>query len=230
MSWRIDLRGTLGALALDVRVDTGSKVVVLLGANGAGKTTVLRAVAGADLPVTGHVRVGERVLLDTGNKTCVPAHLRRVGYVPQGFGLFPHMTALENVAFGCADGKDSAAAYLAQLGAGGLAHRRPGALSGGEQQRVALARALAAAPSCLLLDEPMSALDIVARREMRASLASLLSETGLPALVVTHDVRDVRALGGSVVVLDAGSVLQMGTVGELAQAPASAFVEAFFGA
>ena len=226
MTWTVALRGRLGALELDVSFETEHAVVTLIGPNGAGKTTLLRAVAGCVHPFSGTVRVGERGLF--GDDLCVPAHDRQVGYVPQGFGLFPHLTALDNVAFGCAGGRTGALGQLERLGAAHLAGRRPAALSGGEQQKVALARALAASPRCLLLDEPMSALDLGARRATRGFLATLLADTGLPALVATHDPRDARALGGIVVVIEAGRVVQIDDAVGLAARPASAFVAEFF--
>jgi molybdate transport system ATP-binding protein len=228
MSWRIRLKGELGELGVDIDFELDVPVVMLIGANGAGKTTVLRAVAGAGVPLRGTLAVAGKTLQDSEAGIHVPPHLRGVGYVPQGFGLFPHLTAAQNVAFGCPTGASGALEQLARVGASELANRRPSALSGGERQKVALARALAARPQSLLLDEPMSALDVAARRGTRAFLVDLLRDSGLPALVVSHDARDVRALGGIVVAIEAGRVVQTGTPEVLAAHPASPFVAEFF--
>ncbi len=226
MSWSVALAGQLGALTVNLAFDCPDPLVVVVGPNGAGKSTLLRAIAGAPLPLTGHIRVGDRCLLDTAAGVALPAHTRRVGYVPQGYGLFPHLSALRNVAFGLS-GPGAAARALAALtrfDAQHLADRRPAALSGGEQQRVALARALAPAPDALLLDEPLSALDVGARRRMRAQLRADLDAVQRPTLVVTHDLRDVRALGGTLVVIEGGRVIQQGPADVIARQPASAFV------
>lgn len=225
--WEIELRGRLGGLALDVCFEAGDGPTILVGPNGAGKTTVLRAIAGADAGLRGHVRLGGRTLLDTTRGVDLPPEARRIGYVPQGLGLFPHLTALDNVAFGCGRGpaaRQRAHAMLGRMGALGLASRRPHELSGGERQRIALARALAIEPAGLLLDEPLSALDVGQRRRTRALLAEHLRGAGRPAIVVTHDVRDLLAIDGRLVVLEAGRVVQVGRAIELAAAPATDFV------
>lgn len=149
-----------------------------------------------------------------------------------GLGLFPHLTVEANVAFGCGRGplaRQRARAALERLGALELADRRPAALSGGERQRVALARALAVEPAGLLLDEPLSALDVGQRRRTRAVLVEHLRELARPALVVTHDVRDIVALGGEVVVIEAGRVIQQGPAEALGRAPATEFVAELLG-
>lgn len=228
--WQVELRLTRGALRLDVAFEVGPGPTAIIGPNGAGKTTLLRAIAGAGRP-EGRVVLAGRVLLDSAAGVRLPPEARGVGYVPQGHGLFPHLDALDNVAYGLrgdrAARRAAARAALERLGAAHLADRRPAALSGGEAQRVALARALAVEPAGLLLDEPLAALDIGARRATRALLAELLAG-GRPALVVTHDLRDVRALGGEVIVLDAGRVTQRGSPEALAADPGSAFVAEFF--
>ncbi len=231
-AWHVELRGRIGALALDVRFEAGDGPTLLVGPNGAGKTTVLRMIAGADVGLRGCVRLRDHTLLDDPRGVCLPPEARRVGYVPQGLGLFPHLGALDNVAFGCGHGpaaRARATAALARLGALHLCDRRVTALSGGERQRVALARALAIEPLGLLLDEPLSALDVGHRRRTRALLAAHLHEAGRPALVVTHDVRDIVALGGEVVVIEGGRVLQQGSAQALALAPASDFVAELLG-
>ena len=219
MSWSLSVR--VGQAGLDVSLSGGA--VSLIGPNGSGKSTVLRVLAGALRPDSGEVMVGGRRV--AGEGVWVPPEERRVAYVPQGLGLFPHLSVVENVAFG-AD-RDRAAAMLEVLGLTPLAERRPERLSGGEAQRVALARALVTEPSLILLDEPLAALDIGARREVRAWLVSQLADRDV--VWVTHDARDVRALAGSVVVLDNGAVVQRGTPSDLAADAANAFVEEFLG-
>ena len=226
-AWQVELRGRLGGLAMDVRFEAGDGPTILVGPNGAGKTTVLRAIAGADVGLQGHVRLHGRTLLDTTAGVRLPPEARRIGYVPQGLGLFPHMSALDNVAFGCGHGVEArqrAHAVLERLDALPLASRRPHELSGGERQRIALARALAIEPAGLLLDEPLSALDVGQRRRTRAFLAEHLRQAGRPALVVTHDLRDVVAIAGEIVVLEAGRVTGRGRVDALAAAPPTEFV------
>lgn len=229
--WQVELRGQLGALELDVAFETGDGPTLLVGPNGAGKTTVLRAIAGAPLGLRGRIRLGDRTLLDTDTGLALPPEQRRIGYVPQGLGLFPHLSALDNVAFGCGFGPQArkrARAMLEEVEAGALADRRVHELSGGQRQRVALARALAPEPGGLLLDEPLSALDVGQRRRTRAFLQEHLRHPGRPAVVVTHDLRDILGLGGEIVVLDHGRVTQRGTAAELARAPTSEWVAELF--
>jgi molybdate transport system ATP-binding protein len=236
VSWEVDVRMRLGALDLDVAVEGGEEPVALIGPNGSGKTTLLRTIAGAYTPDRGRIRVDGETLFDSTTGVDAPPEARRVGYVPQGYGLFPHLTVLDNVAFGWRPGsslsKDErrarASELLDRVGCTALADRRPAGLSGGEQQRVALARALAVRPGILLLDEPLAALDARARRVVRSYLAEYLAGRKGPALVVSHDARDVRALNGPVCVIEQGRIVQRGPVDQLAGAPATEFVEAFF--
>jgi molybdate transport system ATP-binding protein len=227
-AWWIELRGRIGGLVMDVRLEAGDGPTIVVGPNGAGKTTLLRAIAGADTGLQGIIRLGDHTLLDTTAGVCLPPDARRIGYVPQGLGLFPHLSALDNVAFGLS-GRGPAArlraeAALERLGARQLAARRPHELSGGERQRIALARALAPEPAGLLMDEPLSALDVGQRRRTRAFLAEHLRRAGRPALVVTHDLRDILVLDGELIVLEAGRVVQQGRAEALARAPATEFV------
>src|SRR6185503_14475039 len=144
-------------------------------------------------PARGWIRAGEELLFDAGRGIDVPVEERRLGYVPQNYALFPHLTALENVAFGLRGpaGRARAQALLASLGVADLAHRPAPRLSGGEKQRVALARALAVEPRVLLLDEPLAALDVETRAEVRAFLVAELRAIDRPFILVTHDANDV---------------------------------------
>lgn len=235
--WRCELRLARGALELDVSLGPKAGVLALIGPNGAGKTTLLRTLAGALRPERGLVEVGGRVLDDTTTGVHVPMERRGIAYVPQHAGLFPHLRVQDNVAFGLSVGpgrrprteRDGAVRdILGSLGADHLATRWPAELSGGERQRVALARALVLSPKLLLLDEPLAALDVGARRELRALLAERLPRLGCPAVVVTHDPRDLRALDAEVAVLEGGRIAQVGAPDALAANPATDFVAEFF--
>ncbi len=235
-AWHARVRMRIGALRLDVRLEGGARPVALVGPNGSGKTTLLRTIAGAHRPSAGAIAVGGRPLFDSERGIDLPPEERGVGYVPQGYGLFPHLRAIDNVKFGLAGSsrsgigaRDVAMDMLERLGAGRLARRWPETLSGGERQRVALARALVAEPRILLLDEPFAALDAAARRTLRRRLAERLAERALPTLVVTHDVRDVVALGADVLVLEEGRIVQRGAADGLAARPATEFVAEVFG-
>ncbi len=227
MTWRVRLAGRLGALVVALEFESDASIVCVVGPNGAGKTTLLRAIAGAPLGLVGRVEVGAHTLLDSARGVDVPPEARRVGYVPQGFGLFPHLDVEANVAFGARD-PAAVEAAMERFSVTSLRARSVGALSGGERQRVALARAVASRPACLLLDEPLSALDARTRRAMRGFLAEDLAREGTPTLVVTHDARDVRALGGELVAVEAGRVVQRGAPEAVAARPAHPFLEELF--
>jgi molybdate transport system ATP-binding protein len=214
---------------LDVELDVAAgKTVAILGPNGAGKTTLLRALAGLD-DMEGHIALDGEVLEDGVVGIHVPAEKRHVGLVFQDHVLFPHLTALENVAFGLrAQGKPEAATtarkWLADAGLGDRAGAFPRALSGGQKQRVALLRALATEPKLLLLDEPLSALDVSVRAEVRRELARQLASFRGVRLLVTHDPLEAFALADSLVVLEHGAVVQSGTPDEVTARPRSRFV------
>jgi ABC-type sulfate/molybdate transport systems ATPase subunit len=225
----------LGALELDVDLRGDETPVAIIGPNGSGKTTLLRTIAGAYRADAGTIRVKEDTLFDAQTGVDLPPERRGVGYVPQGYGLFPHLSVLDNVAFSWvargvarADRREAALRLMERMGCAHLANRSPTKLSGGEQQRVALARALTAEPRILLLDEPLAALDAPSRRQIRAYLAEHLTERRGPALVVSHEARDVHALGAFVYAIEGGRVVQSGAAGALASAPATEFVAAFF--
>ncbi len=212
-------------LELELAVDPGQSVAVL-GPSGAGKSALLRVIAGLLRPNEGHVNLGDHCWFDGEKGINLAPEERSVGLVFQNYALFPHMTVLENVAFA---NRDAAPEMLRRFGVGSLADARPARLSGGERQRVALARALARDPEVLLLDEPLSALDTITRREVRGELAGLLAEVPVPTVVVTHDPADAAELSGSVAVLDAGRIVQRGSLSELRASPQHSIVERILG-
>jgi molybdate transport system ATP-binding protein len=212
-------------LELELSLERGA--LALVGPSGAGKTSVLRAIAGLMRPEHGRVAFDGKTWLDTASGVDVPPERRRVGLVFQEYALFPHMTVRANVGFG---GRDRVDELLERFGIAALANARPATLSGGERQRVALARALARDPMVLLLDEPLSALDAYTRAHVRSELRELLHSLALPTLLVTHDFEDAAALSDRVGVLVAGKLLQAGTPAELVAAPADPFVAGFTGA
>ena len=203
-------------------------MLAVLGPNGSGKSTLLDVLAGLLRPDAGHVRVGGRTLTDAG--VHVPPHRRGVGLLAQQPLLFPHLTALANVAFGPrAQGVSRRAAtarareLLDAVDVAGLADRRPAQLSGGQQQRVALARALAAGPDLLLLDEPLAALDVDTMPAMRALLRRTIRDSGRTAVLVTHAALDALVLADRVVVLSDGVVVEEGPTREVLARPRSPF-------
>jgi spermidine/putrescine transport system ATP-binding protein len=212
---------------LDLTIPAGS-FFALLGPSGCGKTTTLRLVAGLEEPTSGRILLGGRDVTET------KSYQRPVNTVFQNYALFPHMTVLENVAFGLkrrkiADplGKARDALRLVELE--GVASRRPSALSGGMQQRVALARAVVNRPALLLLDEPLGALDLKLRRQMQLELKSIQSEVGLTFLHVTHDQEEAMTMADTVAVMNRGRIEQLGAPEELYELPRTAFVANFLG-
>jgi molybdate transport system ATP-binding protein len=227
----------LGALALDVALDApAGRCLAVAGPSGAGKSTILRIAAGLLRPARGRVACGEDVWLDTAGGIDVPAARRRCGFVFQDYALFGHLTAAQNVAYALPRHgprrarRAEARELLRRFGVADLADAHPATLSGGERQRVAIARALALHPRVLLLDEPLSALDATTRAVAARELSAVLRDTGVPALLVTHDFSEAALLGDEVAIVDGGSVVQRGTAAELAARPASAFVADFSGA
>ena len=211
--------------ALDLTVEPG-ETFALVGPSGAGKTTVLRIVAGLLRPQAGRVVLDGTAWLDTAFGLCLDPDRRSVGLVFQEYALFPHLSVEANVRFG---GRGRASELMERFRIGHLARARPTELSGGERQRVALARALSRDPAVLLLDEPMTALDAHTRAGVRAELQELLRGLGLPTIMVTHDFEDAAALADRVGVISEGRMLQVGTPDELVAAPSDSFVASFTG-
>ncbi|HEV2776957.1 MAG TPA: ABC transporter ATP-binding protein [Solirubrobacteraceae bacterium] len=238
---RVEARTTLGSTSgasfrLDAVLEApDGSCLALAGPSGAGKSTLLRIAAGLLRPTHGRVTCGEEVWLDTERDRELAPEQRGCGYVFQDYALFGHMPVWQNVAYGLRgmkrpERRRRAIELLERFGIGALADARPRTLSGGERQRVALARALAPRPRALLLDEPLSALDARTRASASRELATVLRESGVPALLVTHDFTEAAVLGDRVAVIDGGRIVQEGTAGDLAALPESAFVADFTGA
>ncbi len=228
---------TLGAFRLnklDFKLGRG-EILVILGPNGAGKSVTLETIAGFHRPDSGRVLLGGR------DVTALPPEQRRVGFVVQNFGLFPHLNVVQNVAIARRAGRAAIAhdaglpqhgdpeALLSYFGIAHLAHRAPAGLSAGEKQRVALARALASAPDLFLFDEPFSALDAETRDQLREELKSFLHALAIPAIFVTHDHDDAVALADTIVVLRDGAIVQSGAAAAIFGKPANSFVARFVG-
>jgi len=222
----------LGTLELDVEFDVApGRVVGLLGPNGAGKTTLLRVLAGLLAPDEGRVVLDDVVLDDTSRGIHVPPEARPVGVVFQHYVLFPHLSALENVAFGLrsrgipkAEARRTAAEWLSRVGLEGFFSNKPKQLSGGQAQRVALARALATQPRLLLLDEPLAALDASTRLETRRELRRQLDGYDGVRVLVTHDPVEAIALAERLIVLEDGRISQTGAPREISEQPRSRYV------
>jgi molybdate transport system ATP-binding protein len=199
-------------------------ITVLFGPSGCGKTTVLRCLAGLERPDEGTIRFGAECWFDSVERQSLPARGRGVGFVPQDYALFPHLSVEQNIGYGlhglpAAESRARVDEAMRWLGLGGLEQRRPGTLSGGQQQRVALARALVTRPRLLLLDEPLSALDAPARLRVRNQLRPMLRRMSIPTLLVTHDRADALALGDTLWVMAAGKLLQHGPPHEVFSRP-----------
>jgi thiamine transport system ATP-binding protein len=214
---------------IDLEVDD-HEIVCVLGPSGSGKSTLLRAIAGLESPDTG------RILRDGSDLAGVPTHRRGLGLMFQDHSLFPHRDVIGNVGFGIrmhgasrSEARARARETLGLVGLAGFESRSVTELSGGEQQRVALARALAPAPSLLMLDEPLGALDRSLREHLVDELRTLFRDLGLAVLLVTHDHDEAFALGDRVAILDAGRIEQVGSPVELWTRPATAFVAEFLG-
>nr|WP_217704088.1 ATP-binding cassette domain-containing protein [Schlegelella koreensis] len=211
-----------GRFELDVAFASAAPRLVLFGPSGAGKSVTLRAIAGLMRPDAGRVRVGAATLFDAAAGIDVAVERRGFGYVFQEYGLFPHLTVRQNVAFGLRRGwrnpprhlkEPSVERALAALELDGLGDRLPDELSGGQRQRTAVARALAPEPRALLLDEPFAALDSGLRARLRAELVGLLGRLDLPMLLITHDEGDVAAFADSVIPIEAGRVVERHAAG-----------------
>ncbi|UOM33536.1 molybdenum ABC transporter ATP-binding protein [Acuticoccus sp. I52.16.1] len=217
MKVSVDLRRR-ARFPIDVAFEAEGGVTALFGRSGAGKSTVIAMIAGLERPEAGWVVVGDRVLFDSERGRAVAPHARRTPVVFQDGRLFPHLTVAGNLAFARRFGGGAPRPLepiVELLGIGGLLHRRPGRLSGGEKQRVAIARALASSPDLLLLDEPLAALDEARKAEILPYLDRLRSETGLAMIYVSHAVSEVARLADRVVMLQGGRSVAAGPVAEV---------------
>jgi molybdate transport system ATP-binding protein len=226
-----------GTFRLEVAFDVGAgETLALVGPNGAGKSSSVAVAAGLLRPERGRVTFGDEIWCDTSRGVDMPPFQRRVGYVPQEYALFPHLTVRDNVAYGTrARGPreqstaKSAGEWTERLGLAELELRRVDELSSGQRQRVALARALSSGARVLLFDEPFASLDTSTRTVVRAELRGFLEDLRLPTLLVTHDATDAVSLGDRIAVLEEGRILQLGTAAELLARPRTRFVAELLG-
>jgi len=233
----VRVRSRRGAASLDVEFEApAAATTVLVGESGVGKTSVLRLIAGLDAPDSGAIGLNATVWLDTAAGVSRPPWRREIGYLPQDYALFPHLSVAENVAFGLREqgvprreARRRALEALRRTGVADLADRAPSTLSGGQQQRAALARALALDPGVLLLDEPLAALDAASRRAVRTELRALLRTLACVTIYVTHNPVEALLFGDRIVVLEDGRVSQSGTRDDLLRHPRSRYVAELLG-
>ncbi len=223
-------RKRFGDFTLNAIWTSDQPVIALVGPSGSGKTLTLQCIAGLIAPDEGRIVSAGRVLFDRDQAINLRPQLRRVGYVFQGYALFPHMTVLQNVAFAVRGRTDRTKEFIDRLGLTGVSARYPSELSGGQQQRVALARALATDPDVLLLDEPLSALDAPLRRELCAELSQTLREWGKIAVLVTHDLSEAYQIADTVVLYEDGATTEAVSKNDLLWNPSSERVARLIGA
>lgn len=231
-----DIKKQLRDFELDLHIELGNETLVIVGLSGCGKSTTLRVLGGLVTPDQGRIQVGENTYFDRKLKINISPEDRGIGFLFQNYALFPHLTVQENVAYGLEARKVSkkeqrsrVADVLHSLSITHLSQSIPSELSGGEQQRVALARAIILKPKLLLLDEPLSALDVTTRSRVRSELKKTLSTLKIPTIIVTHDYEDAISLGERILVMDKGIIIQEGTAEDLLTKPQSSFVADFSG-
>jgi len=223
--------------ALDnVSFEFAKGILSFLGPSGCGKTTLLRSIAGLEIPDAGAIYIADQVQTSIDEGVLVPPYSRELGFVFQNYALWPHMTVFKNVAFGLKlrklpepEMRRKVLAALELVGLQGREERYPSQLSGGQQQRVALARSLALEPRLILLDEPLSNLDAKLREEMRVELRKLIKKVGISALYVTHDQEEAFTISDAVIVMESGRILQYAAPDEIYNRPAHPFVASFIG-
>ena len=206
---------SLAQFDLDVQLQTGPEMVVVFGPSGAGKSLTLRALAGLVTPDSGYVRVAGRTWFDSHQGVLLPPQARRVGYVPQNYALFPHLSVADNVAFGLhrlpkREARERVEEILSIMRLESHASSRPSQLSGGQQQRVALARALVTEPQLLLMDEPLGALESSLREHLRRELRVVQARFRIPTLLITHDLAEAYSLAQQLAILSGGRIVQTG--------------------
>ncbi|MGB5082891.1 MAG: molybdenum ABC transporter ATP-binding protein [Burkholderiales bacterium] len=224
MTLKVDIERSLGAFRLRAQFEAGEGVTVLFGRSGAGKTSVVNAVAGLLRPDRGRITIGAHEVFDGARRIDVPTSKRRVGYVFQEGRLFPHLSVRQNLRYGglfsaAARRSDNFERVVDLLGLRELLDRRPGNLSGGEKQRVAIGRALLSDPQLLLLDEPLASLDAHRRNEILQYIELMRDEVGIPILYVSHAVEEVVRVADAVVLMSAGEVVKVGTAEEVMGRP-----------
>jgi molybdate transport system ATP-binding protein len=236
MTLSAQVRSRRGSLELSVDLDVEDEIVAVLGPNGAGKTSLFRVLAGLDALDAGRITLDKVVLDDPTTGEFVRPEARSVGMVFQDYLLFPFLSARDNVAFGLRSrgtsrkqAREIADTWLERIGLSGLGDAKPAALSGGQAQRVALARAVVTNPKLILLDEPLAALDASVRGEIRRDLRTHLQGIGGARLIVTHDPVDAAVLADRVVILEHGSITQLGSMSEIALHPRTPYVAELVG-
>ncbi|MYM74712.1 ATP-binding cassette domain-containing protein [Duganella sp. FT134W] len=220
--FKVDIHKTLRSgdrmFQLQASFESSSQRVVVYGSSGAGKSQMMKAVAGLMTPDSGRIELAGRCLFDSGSGINLPAQQRKVAYLFQDYALFPHLNVRQNIGFGLQRGWRNPLArvdgeairyWMEAFELDHVAHQYPHQLSGGQRQRVALARALAPQPEALLLDEPFAALDPALRDRMRAELGALQRRLEIPMLMITHDPEDVRAFGDHVLRMENGSIFRV---------------------
>jgi len=235
---KVRIEKQLATFSLRAELEADAEILVLFGPSGAGKTLTLNAIAGLLTPDAGEITLDDAIFFrksadaPDGQAFALPARERRVGYVFQQYALFPHLTALENVAFALwrqHSAREQARELLVRMRLDNLAGRYPSELSGGQQQRVAIARALAMQPRVLLMDEPFSALDSVIRKQLHRELAELQREARLIVIYVTHNLDDAFAIGHRLAIMREGRIEQVGTPQDVYRSPANAAVREVLG-
>ncbi len=230
----VQFKKALPGFSMDVSWQAGREIVVLFGPSGAGKSLTFQILAGLVTPDEGHLQLGDVVFHDSHMGTDLPPQGREIGYLIQHYALFPHMTTRENILYGHPQPRSSAAAsdlavMLARFHLEGLEHQYPGKLSGGQSQRVALARAMMRKPKLLLLDEPLSAVDLAVRRSIRTELKNLQRTLNIPMVIVTHDLGEALALADQLIIYDLGRVVQAGTPDEIVHHPQNEIIAEWAG-
>lgn len=220
---------SLPAITIDVDLEIGNETLVLFGPSGAGKSLTVKMIAGLERPDHGRVEIAGRVVFDASAGIDLEPQLRDIGYIPQRSGVFPHLTALQNVAlplrrgrrrFPARQAEERALALLERFGLRERAGARPAQMSGGELQRVAFARVLATEPQALLVDEPFAALDAPVRADLRREFRRFQRELGIPAIFITHDVEEAAVVGDRIAIMMAGAIRQVGRPREVLDRPA----------
>lgn len=234
MSLYVDIEKRLGVFRLQSKFEVADETLALLGASGCGKSVTLKCIAGIMTPDRGRIVLNGRVLFDSEKKIALTPQQRRVGYLFQQYALFPNMTVEQNILCGIRAGSRSekrslAAEKLRMFRLEGLEKKYPAQLSGGQQQRVALARALILKPKVLLFDEPLSNLDANLRRSMRDKIRELQKQFDITSLYVTHDQSEAFAVSDTVLVMNKGHIMQIGSPQDLYRQPASRFMASFMG-